>query len=110
MGKKLKSSRGETLIEVLASILVGTLSIALLFGAVMASRSMDKTAEDSDKAFYEALSAAEEQTEAVSFTEGMVKVSVQGASPEQTTTIDVDFYGGKWAMSFAPGTSGGGGS
>ena len=37
MRRKLRSSRGETLIEVLCATLVAVLSIALLFGGITAS-------------------------------------------------------------------------
>ena len=40
MRRKLRSSRGETLIEVLCATLVAVLSIALLFGGITASASL----------------------------------------------------------------------
>ena len=61
MSEKLQSSRGETLVEVLASILICALSITLLFGAVMASASMDRTAQEADSRYYQALTKAERQ-------------------------------------------------
>lgn len=60
--KKLRDSRGETLVEVLASILIASLSVALLFGCVMASSNMDRGAKKLDKEHYEALTAAEAQS------------------------------------------------
>ena len=44
--KKLHNSQGETLVEVLSSILIASLSVALLFGCVMASAGMDREAQD----------------------------------------------------------------
>ena len=35
MRKKLRDNRGETLVEVLASILIAALSVALLFSSIM---------------------------------------------------------------------------
>lgn len=60
--KKLHNSRGETLVEVLASILIASLSVALLFGCVMASTNMDRDAKKLDKEHYEALTVAEAQS------------------------------------------------
>ena len=59
MKRKLRGSRGETLVEVMASIVIGTLSVALLFGAIMASAQIGKSAQETDGAYYQALSAAE---------------------------------------------------
>ena len=59
--KKLNSTRGETLIETLAAILVAALSVALLVGAVTVSGQINRQAQVSDENFYE-LTAAEAQT------------------------------------------------
>ena len=61
MRRKLRSSRGETLIEVLCATLVAVLSIALLFGGIIASASLDLGARRSDAAHYAALTQAESQ-------------------------------------------------
>ena len=45
MREKLQSTRGETLVEALAAILICALSVALLFSAVMASARMDRLAQ-----------------------------------------------------------------
>ena len=60
--KKLNSTRGETLIETLAAILVAALSVALLVGAVTVSGQINRQAQVSDEDFYEQLTAAEAQT------------------------------------------------
>ncbi len=64
MREKLRSSRGETLVEVLASVLVCALSITLLMGAVTASTNMDLRAQEADKDYYAALTKAERQSKA----------------------------------------------
>ena len=48
MSEKLRNSRGETLVEVLASVLICALSVMLLFGAVMASGRIDLQAQAAD--------------------------------------------------------------
>lgn len=61
MREKLLSSRGETLVETLASILICALSVALLFGAVMASIRLNRTTREADTRYYLDLSRAERQ-------------------------------------------------
>lgn len=56
---KLRNNKGETLVEVLASIIVASLSVALLFSCIMGSTSMDKSAREADEPYYKSLSAAE---------------------------------------------------
>lgn len=57
--QKVQNNRGETLIEVLASVLITALSVALLFTCVMATTKMDSAAKEKDSGHYEALSNAE---------------------------------------------------
>ncbi len=61
MREKLRDARGETLVEVLASVVVCTLSVMLLLGAVSASANIDLRAQEADRAYYAALSKAERQ-------------------------------------------------
>ena len=96
MREKLNGSQGETLVEVLASILIGALSVALLFPAVMASVNMDRTAKKVDGEFQIILKAAEER-DAAAGTSGQVTVKY-GAVSE---SVSVTFYGGKGARSYA---------
>lgn len=62
MREKLRTSRGETLVEVLASVLVCSLSIMLLLGAVTASTDIDLQAQNADGEYYAALTKAERQS------------------------------------------------
>ena len=61
MREKLQSARGETLVEVLAAILICALSVALLFSAVMASARMDRMAQEAGIRYYQDLTRAERQ-------------------------------------------------
>lgn len=111
MTRKWKDNRGETLVEVLASILIGVLSVALLFSAVMASANIDKKAKKTDEAFNAALNAAEAQEGAINPFDSTVpegtaaKVTVIGenlpsyilGSPK---TVTVNFFGGDGALSY----------
>ena len=58
-GLIVRNNRGETMVEVLASILIATLSVAMLFSCVAASSRMDRDAEGLDEKHYNALSDAE---------------------------------------------------
>lgn len=105
MQRKWKDNRGETLVEVMASILVGTLSVALLFSAVMASAKMDRTAKEADAKFRESLNKAEKQeTDATAdiITSGAnAQVTVKngsGSVPEQKLTVK--FYGDEQLLSY----------
>lgn len=111
MKRKLKNNRGETLIEVLASILIGALAVALLFTAVMASVNMDRTAQKLDYdinkvKFNEALSKAEGQDDATdkadtSIVPAGTKVTVKNPDVAGPAEIEVNFYGGEGALSYA---------
>lgn len=56
---KLSSRRGDTLVEVLVSILVAGLSVALLVGMIATGTKFNAKARASDDALYQELSAAE---------------------------------------------------
>ena len=57
--QKLHCRRGETLVEVLAAVLICTLAVLLLTSFVVAAMRADKAAETGDEEFYAALNAAE---------------------------------------------------
>lgn len=108
MKRKIRDSRGETIIEVLAAILVGALSIALLFGAAMVSGNMDRGAQEADESFQESLNAAEKQKvlEGEDGTGPVPNGTVVRIKGEFTVdaTPPVTFYGGPdaWAYDLKP--------
>lgn len=101
MKRKLKNSAGETVIEVLASVLIAALSVALLCSAVMASGRLDQKAKETDDIFYEDLSKAQEQKTGTEVT-GLLpsgtapKVTVKNPDDLTATPVEilVSFYGG----------------
>lgn len=107
MKRKLRGSRGETLVEVMASIVIGTLSVALLFGAIMASARIDESARKLDGTYYEALSAAEAQTSPMPEDPGTVKLKYAADGVERMP-LPVTLYGGSGAVSYALSAGGGG--
>jgi len=103
--RKLKSSRGETLVELLASILIASLSVVLVFGSIMASAVMDRQAQELDEDYYEALSMAERQSGADKLTlpagtVSRVTVSNANIATSPFFPVPVIFYGGKGAVSY----------
>lgn len=85
---KLRSERGETLVEVLASVLIVTLSVMMLVGSVMASSRVDVETEKLDKKHYKALTSAE--THGGDEMTGMT-VTIKGSAG--TVTPDITIYG-----------------
>ena len=96
MKRKLKNNRGETVVEVLASILIAALSVALLFGAVMASVNMDLSAQETDQKLYAGLNTAQVQKDTSS--SGTVTISGNSFSKN----VSVNFYGSGGVLSYAP--------
>ena len=98
MRRKLRSSRGETLVEVLCATLVAMLAIALLFGGITASASIDLGARQSDAAHYAALTQAENQATPA----GEAQLKVQNIPLGKEQTVTVRLCGGEGMYSYAP--------
>jgi len=114
MKNKLKDAQGETLVEVLASILICALSVALLFGSVMVSANIDRQAQELDSQYYSDLTKAERQYGVATTinsdyyeTKGVI-VKESGASGSKT--INVLFYGTERLLSYVWKSPGGGGA
>lgn len=95
--KKLRDDRGETLVEVLAAILVASLSVALLFSCVMASSDLDVKAKSVDEDYYQALSAADGQAGEPS--SGQVTISSKDKE-NVSKDMTIDIYGGEGLYSY----------
>lgn len=111
MMRKWKDSRGETLVEVLGAILIASLSVTLIFGAIMASTNMDSQAQDLDEKYYGVLTKAERQEDGdeLSVTPSEVTVTNKSAGAGAEVTIkEITFYGGEGAISYALDPAGGG--
>lgn len=96
MDRKLRSSRGETLIEVLCATLVAVLSVALLFAGITASAGIDQRARKTDGDHYAALTEAEEQTTPAAQAELEVKNLTLGTDKK----VQIDLYGGEGMYSY----------
>ena len=92
MRNKLRSRRGESLAEVLASILIATLSVALLFGGVVTSSHIDVDIQEEDKQYYENFSAAERRD--VPAEPSTAKLTITCKDNKNKRELDVNLYGG----------------
>lgn len=101
MVHKLKSQRGETLVETMASIVIAALSVALLFTCVVTSVQLDHMAKRMDEAYYKALTAAETQTADEEHPAKSGKVKIAGGSTWEE--LDVSLYGGEGMYAYAKG-------
>ena len=86
----------------LASILIASLSVAMLLGGVAASTALGRQADTADEYFYETLTAAENRQTPVA--DGTVKLTENGISIE----IPVQIYGGEGLYSYSLDTAVGG--
>lgn len=92
--RKLRSKRGESLVETLCAVLVTALAVALLAAMVDGAARLDrKTAKTSDE-MYQAVSKAEDPESTLSTypteSAGTVPVEVDGRDVDP---LDVKFYG-----------------
>ena len=86
--KKLRSNRGETMVEMLVSIALLVLAMSILAAALSSAYSITQASRNADKNYYEDLSAAERKEG--SGTSGTVKISRSGGSE---VNISVEIYG-----------------
>ena len=85
---KLRSKRGETLVEMLVSIVLLGLSISIMSVMVATAYNMNMAAREADEKYYSDLSAAEAKNNKVD----TVKVSISDGT--KTVDIKVDIFGG----------------
>ena len=107
---RLRNSRGESLVEVLASVLVGSLALLLLASLIAVSARITKRAEDTDAPYYEALNAAEARSGVVTgMNEDGTPIIAVPKSGEVTVTDgittaatfdDSEFSGGEGVWSY----------
>lgn len=106
---KLHSQQGETLVELLAAILIATLSVSLLLSGIAVSSNINQKAEKADESFYDALTAAENRTHLVN-DEIASNPSVRIRENGRTVDIPVQVYGNEGLYTYALKREQGGGS
>lgn len=103
--KRIRSKKGETLIESLASILIFTLASIILLTLVSAANDLNRTAKETDRTFFVQMIEAE-MAEGNEKTAGTVTFTLSGTSEK----VAVDVYGletGLYAYYAAEGESAG---
>lgn len=88
--QKLKSRRGETMVEMLVSMMILTLSICLLVTMIVVSYQFDHQARELDKTYKNDLSTAENFTG--TSTSGTIKLKLNGVGAsggEQTINVAI---------------------
>lgn len=89
---KLRSKKGETLVEILIAILVvafGCMIVAIMFTSSM---NLNFFAAKKDKEFYQAMSDIEQLTQSEEQTTKTGTVEIKG-DEDDSTTVDVNVYG-----------------
>lgn len=111
MKHKLYDSSGETLVEVLASIVIAVLSVSLLYGGIMSSVHINENAQNADEVHYEVLSAAEQRSVPLELSLPM-KVRVENVGNACVHDLEVSLYGGDGIYSYgiSSGPAAGGGT
>ncbi len=95
---KLHSEKGETLAEIMASVLICTLSVALLFSGIMVANRINRQAEASDKAFFEVMNLAEQEDAGAPYKSGTVLVTESGGIGSRS--FPVNYYGNESICSY----------
>ena len=91
MKKILHNKKGETLVEVMAAILIFTLSSIILYTMITSASKVNAEAQDFDKAVYDQMLVTERgQTPAK---KGTVKISyVKSGAKEEINSVPVDIF------------------
>ena len=91
--KKLRSRRGESLVEVLCAILIFTLSSVGMYSMVMAANNINATAKEADQAFQEQMAIVERADTTGSDGKVVMTVTKSGSNTVVAQmTVDVDLY------------------
>lgn len=99
---KFSDSKGETIAETLAAVVIASISVSLLFGAIMYSGNIAKATEDKDEKFY--LNANLARTQSQVYDSGTLgyssSISISNASETVSVDLPVNFYGGDGILSY----------
>lgn len=109
--KKLRSRRGETLVEALCSVLIFTLASVGMYSMVMAANNINATAKEADRRHQEQMEIVE-KAEGTSV-DGFVTMTISKSSDITNTalatiTVPVDIYEAEDLYSYFRAEAGGG--
>ena len=86
---KLKSKRGETLVEILVAILIIALFAGMFAAMYTASMNINLSAQKQDEAFYEAVSTLEKMEESDNTTKSKGNLQYEGSNG--TSNVEVEY-------------------
>lgn len=86
---KIRSKRGETLVEILVSTAILALAMTILAGLLTTSYRLDESARNADDNLYKDLEAAESADDSSNILDN-AKVYIKS---DVTAKIDIDIYG-----------------
>lgn len=96
--RKLHSQKGETLIELLVSILIAALSVGMLMTGVTVSSRLNRAAQERDAVFYQLLTKAESRQDPIAA--GPVSPDVRIQERGTAFTVSVQLYGDEQLCSY----------
>ena len=91
---KIHSQSGETLVEVLVSLLISTIAIGLLFTSIMTAARINQANKEADAKFYKELQIAETLTSQEGYESEEIQITITFQTVENKT-LDVTRYGGE---------------
>lgn len=105
--KKLRSRRGESLVEVLCAILIFTMSSVAMYSMVMAANNINAAAKKADEAHQQAMLIVEKGETGAS--EGFITVSIPNAAGTEKArvVIPVDVFEAEDLYSYFKAETGG---
>ena len=95
---KLRSQKGETLIELLVSILIAALSVGMLMTGVTVSSRLNQAAQERDAVFYQLLTNAESRHDPITTVSVSPGVRIQEGG--RSFTVPVRLYGDEKLCSY----------
>ena len=90
---KIKSQSGETLVEVLVSLLISTIAIGLLFTSIVTAARINQANKEADAKFYKELQIAETLISQEGYESEEIQIQIIFQTAENKT-LEVLRYGG----------------
>ena len=90
---KLKAQSGETLVEVMLSLLISTIAIGLLFTSILTATRINQANKVADAKFYKELQMAETFLSEEGYEAKKIEIRIVFQTAE-SKTLDVTRYGG----------------
>lgn len=96
---KLKSQKGESLVELLASVMIVAVAVSLMYSGIMVASKINQTAKETDEQFYLNMGKTEQKQDKIpddALTERKIIIEYNGLN----ISVDVDLFGGDDVYSY----------